>query len=280
MVNKCGSCDLALKRGEPNVSCSACFTAFHEKCSALPNQDFTLLTRKTSAIKWFCRICDPQVVDILTNLEKFKKASTELKALRAEVDKKLSSFESRLKTVEDSCMNQQVEQMVEKVIEKKLPTCEAITERELVEKKKNNLIYFNLPESSSENPEERINHDFECFSKVLGPSVDPTDISNIFRIGKKCIDKPRPLIVRFQDLKSKQKYCDLSFDRSLKLLWNNESIKIGSAHDKTKTQREASKKRYETRNNAQNTDQSHPRDFQREVQGVKPTWAKILRGMK
>ena len=76
-------------------------------------------------------------------------------------------------------------------------------------KKKCNLICFRIPEGGSEDAEERIKHDYDCLTKIFqAENVDPNDIENIFRVGKKNESIPRPLIVKFLDIKTKDAYLD------------------------------------------------------------------------
>ena len=64
-------------------------------------------------------------------------------------------------------------------------------------------------------------------------------------------------MVRFHNIDTKKKYCDLSFGKKLSLNFENEVVNISITHDKTKKQREESKARYEsmarTRNNQSDT---------------------------
>ena len=293
MVNKCGSCDLAITKRDKNViTCDACKTGFHDRCSGLNNDEF-LVVSKRSAIKWFCRVCDPEVTEILTNLERFKKANTEYRTLCDDVEKKLADFDNRIRSFEEVENNPNITSVVQKVVRDSLPSTESTQERELIEKKKNNLIFFKVPESNDENPESRIKDDYKCLSDIFGQqNIDPEDISNIFPVGKKSEENMRLLVVKFVDLQTKQKYSDKAFDAELKLLRNNEVIKIGVAHDRTKKQREESRKRYEERKSRTSTitqgststnssdEQQQNRNFQSQVRGARPTWAKVLRNLR
>lgn len=290
MVNKCGSCDLPIKKKtDITAQCQACKESYHESCSGLSNSDFAIISKK-SALKWFCKTCDTQVTDLLTNFEKFKKMNAELKSIRDDIDRKMSDFEVRLRACEQIEKNQQIESTIKKVVQQSIPSVASKSETELIEKKKCNLIFFKIPESNSENVETRIKHDYDCMKQVIGEqNTDPTDIVNIFRVGKKNEDgRARPLIVKYHDVKIKQKYCNMAFGKNLKLRANNEIIDIAVSHDKTIKQREESKKRFEqnkvrNKNDAENKSDSQEEDeenFQDARTAPKPTWASVLKNMR
>ena len=159
------------------------------------------------------------------------------------------------------------------------------SELELIEKKKCNLIFFRIPENESEIAETRIKHDYDCLVKIIGQQeCDPTDIANIFRVDKKS-DRPRPLIVKFHDIKIKQKYCNLVFGKELKLRVQNESIGVAVTHDKTMKQREESRRRFEqfkarqstSADNSQQASNPDNENFQDTRQAPRPTWANVMR---
>ena len=281
MLNKCGTCDLTLKvRTDPCVQCHACKLNFHEKCSGLSTPEFAVVSKKSS-LRWFCRMCDSHVTDVLTNFEKFKKMNAELKAIRDDIDKKLNDFDKRLKSCEQLDENQNIRSTIKKVVQETMPSNDAKEEADLIEKKKSNLIFFKIPENTNEDVETRIKHDYDCLTQIFGEqNTEPTDIANIFRVGKKNEERPRPLIVKFNDVQTKQKYCRMSFGKTLKLRADNEIINVAVAHDKTKKQREESKNRFEqkrARNQNEGGASGSAENFRDAREAPKPSWATVLR---
>ena len=96
MVKRCGSCDLNIPAREASVTCNACKVPFHERCSQLADDEFKILASQKSSLKWFCRLCDPQILEILTNFEKLKKFSSEIKTIRQEIDQKIQDLDNRI----------------------------------------------------------------------------------------------------------------------------------------------------------------------------------------
>ena len=168
----------------------------------------------------------------------------EVQTMKAEIEEKFKSFEERLTKCEDFEKNQEIVKVVEKAVRENQPESakDLYDEKILVEKKRLNLIYFYIPESSSEIIEERIKHDYNLLTKAYRTNfVQASDISNIFRVGKKS-DSHRPLIVRFKDEVTKKKYVTESFGRKLTLKIDNEEINVSCSHDKTFKQRDEEKR--------------------------------------
>ena len=254
---------------------------FNEKCSGLTSPEFSIASKKSS-LRWFCRLCDSHVTDVLTNLEKFKKMNAELKTIREDIERKMDDFDKRLRSCEQWDENQNMRSTIKKVVQETMPSNDVKEEAALIEKKKSNLIFFKIPEGCDDNIETRIKHDYDCLAEIFGEqNIEPTDIANIFRVGKKNEENPRPLIVKFNDFKTKQKYCNLSFGKTLQVRANNEIINVAVAHDKTKKQREDSKKKFdEMRARSQNERRTSGNENFRDARGgPRPSWATVLRSI-
>ena len=128
---------------------------------------------------------------------------------------------------------------MDKRIEEKFENIEAEQEEKaLLEAKKNNLVYFGIPECEDESPEAKIEHDREQFITTNNEeeaNFDDNIITDMFRVGKKGA-KPRPIIVKFQDYKTKNRY--LKNSANLKEV-NGEKIYVNP--DFTPKQREERK---------------------------------------
>jgi len=285
MVYKCGACDLTCRRAETLANCNACNLPYHEKCSGLPNAEFLLISSKKSKLKWFCRICDVQVSEILTNFEKLKKMNAELKGIKDEIDRKMSNFESRLQKCEKLENNPELGGTIRKLVKDSIPETTSDEEKAAIDRKKLNLIYFKIPESNSDEIEHRLKDDYEKLVEIYGAeNVKPSDINGIFRVGKKS-QLPRPLIVKFKDSNTKQIYCVMSFGKRLTIRHENEIINIVAAHDKTKKQREEYKKcldelntrRQEGETNLHIRNNRVVKNFLNATGGPKTTWADIAK---
>ena len=111
-------------------------------------------------------------------------------------------------------------------------------EDKLKEKKKRNLIFFNIPEGDHNDFDELRLADFYKIQRIYEDRVEikEKDISNIVRLGKKVPDKVRPVLVT---LKSEdQRMNILRNNKDLKLLEANKSTRIFVSTDKTPKERE------------------------------------------
>ena len=206
----------------------------------------------------------------------------ETKKLREEIDSKLSDIEQRLQKCE-KVENPVLTSAIKKVVNQSIPSKAINDEREAIEKKKNNLIFFKIPESSSEIVEDRLKHDFDCLRELYQPEfVEQNEINNLFRVGKKNDLNARPLIVKFRDYDIKEKYITETFGKELSLTRNNEIIKIAATHDKTEKQREEYKLcREELKERSKNEEDLIIRgnkvvkNFRTSTGGTKTLWAHI-----
>ena len=282
MVRKCGVCDLSVNRNDSFIDCDACKIPHHKKCCKLPDAVYSAVSSNKGLVKWFCRLCDSHVADILNNFEKFKKINQETKKMRDEMNSKLASLEQRLEICE-KIESPVLTSAIKKVVNQSLPEMSVDGEREAIEKKKNNLIYFKIPESSSDNVENRLKHDFECLQKVYDTDfVMHNDISNLFRVGKKNENNARPLVVKFRDTETKEKFIARTFGKELSLTIGNEIIKIAASRDKTIKQREEYKKCLDELNERSKNEENLIirgnkviKNFRASTGGTKTLWASI-----
>ncbi len=112
------------------------------------------------------------------------------------------------------------------------------------ERRKKNLIFYNLPESDSKDVTERIKEDWVSVKKVFerkGLNLKKNDIGNVYRLGREKIHgRSRPLLIRFEREDKKReilKYC-----KDLKLVVDKESRPIFYSMDLTIKEREERKK--------------------------------------
>ena len=80
---------------------------------------------------------------------------------------------------------------------------DAMRKNEDIEKKKNNLVIFNVPETNDGSIEERKENEKEKMKKLPEVLETDTEICELRRIGKMQPNHPRPLMVKFIDFSSK-----------------------------------------------------------------------------
>ena len=210
--------------------------------------------------------------------------------MKDDMKKKLNEFDARLKKFETKKDTPEFESPVQNIVQKALPNLnnkESDEEKMLIEKKKSNLIYFNIPESQENDMSQRLKHDYERLKEIYGEEkIKATDIANIFRVGQKS-SKPRPLIVKFSDSNIKQNYIDITLGKELSVKKGNEIVKIGVTHDRTMKQREQYKKlEVEIKSRTENEETGLGirsnrivENFQSRQRGTKITWASVVRAL-
>ena len=172
-------------------------------CPELNNEDYEFIKRRGKVFNWFCRLCKTTVADVLTNIEKFKKVNQELKATKDELDKKFLDLQKRMEKIEgsNSVSQEKIEKKIETIAAKNVNVQQVdLAEQQNIEKRRKNLIFFGIPESQNEDIETRLENDFNTINAALDQKtvIEREEITDLFRLGKKS-EKPRPLILKFQD---------------------------------------------------------------------------------
>ena len=97
-----------------------------------------------------------------------KKYKNEIISLKESIENRFVDIERKLKTIENKESSPQLNSTVRKIVDECMPIQPAESdEHKLIEKKKLNLIYFGIPESTSTENAERIQHDYRCLQKNL-----------------------------------------------------------------------------------------------------------------
>ena len=109
-------------------------------------------------------------------------------------------------------------------------------------KRLNNLILFNLPESTADHPEDQTKKKFLNFKELITNKImfEPDAVLNIYHLVRKKDDTLRPLLVKLQS--EKLKWDIIKSFKNLKYLKNGMSHPIYVTWDKTIKERQEQKK--------------------------------------
>ena len=108
------------------------------------------------------------------------------------------------------------------------------------------MIFYEIPESTSEKNIDRFKHDCGLLKEIFerkGISIQSKWLIKVFRLGSKIEEKPRPLLVQFDTVETRKLM--KSHCHELKLLKDSVSTKIHHSLDLTPLQRSERKKLYE-----------------------------------
>ena len=275
----CGSCEETFNKNDKNVDCSACKKKFHPRCTKISESEIAVLLGKCS-LKWYCVFCEPDVEDILNNFEKFKKVSSEISSIKNEIESRFNEIEKKFDQFSTAAPTSSQNQIITQI--QQITTADK-NEAELREAKKCNLVYFNVPESDSDDAAERMRHDYKLVSEAYDNQVlRHEEINALYRIGKKN-SASRPLVVRFQTINNKEKVQKAS--GQLKIRYRNEIRPIYMSIDRTPSQREQHKKLVEELKSRKSNGESNiviriekiVPNFPRQNEGQRTTWASLFR---
>ena len=222
----CGTCNLECKDG--SVSCFICGCWYHAgDCSGIATSVLRCL-QKTSGLIWLCKDCEESRKKLLRDgPDDINEIGNELACIQKQLtDRQLNDnkLENTVQKFIDERMlhtEHKLENKINLVIEKQqqipdqnktswqksnvstpIPNMKKIMKEALQqqkqEKKDNDRVLFNVPESKLETPKERESEDLQVFHQFKGLRIDLDEnrVEKVIRIGKVSNEgspKPRPL---------------------------------------------------------------------------------------
>ena len=199
MSELCGICEKKVLSNQNALQCDSCDRWFHCGCEKVAVSDYKLL-KDCECAKWHCKKCD-------LNYKETKRENIFLKSELQRVKDENEILKQKLLALEEKIDAKQSfsKDDIEKIVE------ESIQEHAEKEKRKLNVMVFNLPEAQSEDWEVRQKYDNQTVSNIIegGLGITPVDtIQQIVRVGKRTNDSrdnrnPRPLIVKMNNMKDK-----------------------------------------------------------------------------
>ena len=241
----CVACKVSITDDTPALNCDGCGEIWKcSACLGLDEDIYDLLVHSAASLKWLCDKCDSaisnrdmkmpdKVMEILEEiLQRSKTIEERLSNIEATMEEKadkatVCDLERRMEALEHKIsdelevdlkkMNDQMKNVVvDKGEEKhnhlvKLDTNISdnvelsLKEMEDRSRRKENLVIFNVPESSSEDREERKLYDISEVVDIFKDLKIDTPVSNPVRLGLKTSDSkyPRPLRVTVPDEETK-----------------------------------------------------------------------------
>lgn len=206
-VQNCHICTQAFADLDSPINCDGCSLIFHTKCAGLLASEIKCLSLKNRYLKFFCESCNKGLRDI----PEFKAL---LNRLLVEVNE--------LKNLKENNNNNELHCSEEVIINE-------VSERNI---RASNLLFYNIPESNSDNINDRISHDSNIIeSIIIGDSIiRPT---KLIRLGIRGQNKTRPIKVIF----SSPTHAFEILKLKKKLLFQNPPSTYGINSDRTLYQR-------------------------------------------
>lgn len=195
------SCNKEVSREDQAIICNKCDQWTHRTCAGITQTDYKSLTKSTkyeNNIMWFCDTCLPVVTNIIRGATPTSPARTTVKTSKhdkslTDMTKKLDDVIKGFKRVEESLLNKETN--METLIEEKVAMF--LEEKKEREDRECNLIFHNLPESTSEIIDDRKTHDADEVTATLEAiDIDDVDIFKPIRLGKKDTSNTRPRLLK------------------------------------------------------------------------------------
>ena len=281
---KCRIClEVFVGENDMLVICDRCENWVCLQCSGLSETQYKSLDGN---LQWYCDDCKlPAIQAVKVDRSIEEKCKEYLDAFKeefkTEIDNQLKEMREDIQDIRNKQMQSnpsgdKVETTVQKAIQESIKIQEQ--EQNDREKRKNNIILFNVVEAETNMKEERLKHDTELFKRICDEICDGNtnriEVTEIRRIGKKSEirdgekteNRCRPMIVKLKEQTSKRqilvnanKIHD-SKDDSLK--------PVRMSHDLTLKERETAKHLHQEAKRRENQDTSG--GFKYKVRG--PPW--------
>ena len=232
----CGKCDTNCTELNSCLQCELCLGWYHIICVDVAKEAYDWLV-KLPGSRWFCPGCNPKLETIM---EKANSIEIETKALKSD----MATVKERL---------DKVEKKLQGSVHKEIGS--ALNERTDIERRKMNLVVFNLPEPESPtnvawDNDEKIEKDIENITKILEDELkidigEEEILVDARRLGMKKTTteggkpKPRPMKIVFKDLKMKREV--LTAAKNLRKSTDPVANKLCINPDLTEAQRQRDK---------------------------------------
>jgi hypothetical protein len=234
----CGTCGGEVGGADDGLCCEECQKWFHCGCLGMNQVEYKMWSG--SDHPWFCITCREVIKQKTRKVDKMEE-------ILGAILEKVTKLEERAES-EEQRINEKVVQVCNEIIEK---TCnEKIEEKFEQEKRRKNLIIFNVKEQDQElSPKDKEIKDMEFCEKLFGEedklNVEGIGIRKVIRIGKRNTEnnRPRPIIVKLEE--DHQPWIILKNSRNLRAHRDENVRSIRIAKDLTMMQREEEKKLYE-----------------------------------
>ena len=239
VVIDCNLCAEEVEEAQKSVMCQKCYMWTHQSCANLNNQEMKALEKGRHNIMWFCNACTAEVVKILKGMPTQSADRMVDSVSLQEVVNKLDHVADTLNKMADQMAKR--ESNLENVIETKVS--QYMEEKDEKDKRECNIILHNIPESVSDEIDERKRYDASSAEDVLDylNILTPQDELKPVRLGKKLdADKPRLLKVTLDSSETKRQV--LTKAKTLRNSNRSDLQKVYVSPDLTPKEREANKK--------------------------------------
>lgn len=240
--SNCNECGQAINEHDDGIQCEVCNFWYCIECSGMSKTFYSELVKPelNENFIWYCNGCKKAIPGV----RKVLHLVSSMKDSQDKMDKRLEVMESKIDKVYNHA-----------ALSVEFRIDQAIFDFKERENRKSNVILYNVPESNSQDQEQRKVEDSEAVSKVCEVSGVQDRVDQIVRLGEKRNGsnfKPRPLKVAFSDESGKKN----KLKNSSKLRNITELQRITVTPDYTLRQRNLNKQMKEEVSKRRLTDQT------------------------
>ena len=203
LYSECKQCGDEVKNEEAAVACDKCAVFYHIECIGMNVQKYKVLMDDAKLdepmLHWYCTFCRLRCIEAISKIDLLEGQTRNLASNMAKLNERVECLESKMtKTVTQNIRSE-------------------LDERSDIDRRKNNVIVFNLPEADSPTAKSSVwytedskecdrNAFIEISNESLGVDLNnPHKIKEVLRLGpKRVTERPRPLKVTFSDIVTKR----------------------------------------------------------------------------
>ena len=186
-VNECNVCLEDVKGKHKAMACEICEKWYHIECQNISEQVYEFLVKEGNCVHWFCDKCNGAAAKIY-------KMVCAVKVKHDEIETKVDFVTEKVELLENA---------MEAKMDAKI--AELRRDQEEIEKRRTNLIIYEVAESNSPDSGERKRDDEHKVRSIFRKlQVQEPDVKSVSRLGKKQDGNFRPVKVVFGSERNKQ----------------------------------------------------------------------------
>ena len=195
---ECRQCAEEVKAAQCAIACDKCAVFYHIECIGVSKEKYKMIMEDAAldqpALHYYCPFCRVKCMEAVAKIDLLEGQTRNLASNVAKLTERVENLESKVvKTVSQNVRTE-------------------LDERNDIERRKNNVVVFNMPESNTKDSwysndikQEDTAAIVKIISKSVGVNVSkPNKIKDVLRLGQKNQGKPRPLKVFFTDIDVKR----------------------------------------------------------------------------
>lgn len=258
----CGRCSEKIQKKDDAIECETCKQPFHITCENVTKTQYkqhlaNKRGKNAGLFHFSCATCSRVTVNMMRqmafltaqlhdmgkkvdHMESRKADKKELKKLDEEMKAGVAKVKEEVTQMKDdvTIVKEKVKLMEGREGTSEGSTRDIIKEIQDREERRNNVVIFNLPESRSHDPEERVRFDKEEIreiGKICQVNIKKDEMTKVIRMGKNGKDT-RPLLLKFTSEEKKRLLL-----KNAEKLNSSRLSRIGIQQDLTTKQREEEK---------------------------------------